>query len=64
METMQVELPEQLYKAVNALVKNGWFRDENEVLCEAVRKFIESFRPSLIEDFILNDVEWGLHGDE
>ena len=32
METVEIELPEQLYKSVNALVKNGWFKDEKEVL--------------------------------
>ena len=64
MQTIEIELPDQLYKGINALVKNGWFRDENEVLCEAVRKFIESYHPELIEKFILEDVEWGLHGEE
>jgi len=28
MQTVQIELPEQLYKSVNALVKNGWFKDK------------------------------------
>ena len=64
MQTIEFELPDQLYKGVNNLVKSGWFRDQNEVLCEAVRKFIESHRPELIEKFILEDVEWGLHGEE
>ena len=64
MQTVQIELPEQLYKSVNALVKNGWFKDEKEVLYEAIRKFVESYHPELIEKFILDDVEWGLHGEE
>lgn len=53
MQTIEIELADQLYKGVNNLVKNGWFRDQNEVLCEAVRKFIESHRHELIEKFIL-----------
>ena len=64
MQTIETELPDQLYNRVNTLVKNGWFRDQNEVLCEAIRKFIESHRPELIEKFLLEDVEWGLHGEE
>ena len=64
METVEIELPEQLYKSVNALVKNGWFKDEKEVLYEAIRKFIDSYHPELIPEFILDDVEWGLHGEE
>lgn len=64
METIEIELPEQLYKSVNALVKNGWFKDEKEVLYEAIRKFIDSYHPELIAKFILDDVEWGLNGEE
>jgi Arc/MetJ-type ribon-helix-helix transcriptional regulator len=28
METIQTKVPEQLYKKAEALVKEGWFRDE------------------------------------
>lgn len=64
MKTVKMEVPERLYKYANILVKEGWFRDEKEVFSEAIRRFLDSHRPELMEKFILDDVEWGLHGRE
>ena len=64
MQTIKTEVPENLYKNITALIKEGWFRDEKEVFSEAIRRFVDSHRPELMEKFVLNDVEWGLHGDE
>ena len=64
MQTIQIEVPEHLYKNIVALIKEGWFRDEKEVFSEAIRRFVDSHRPELMEEFVLNDVEWGLRGDE
>ena len=64
MKTMQTEVPEQLYERAVALVKEGWFRDENEIFSEALRRFLETHQPELMERFIREDVEWGFHGDE
>jgi len=62
MKTIQTEVPEQLYKKAMALVKEGWFRDEKDIFSEAIRRFLDSHRPELMEKFVLDDVEWGLHG--
>jgi hypothetical protein len=64
MKTIQAELPEQLYKKVQSLVKEGWFRDEDVILTEATRRFVETHETELMEKFIREDVEWGLHGEE
>ena len=64
MKTVQMEVPERLYKHAIILVKEGWFRDEKEVFSEAIRRFLDSHRPELMEKFILDDAEWGLHGCE
>ena len=64
MKTVQMEVPELLYKNAIVLVKEGWFRDEKEVFSEAIRRFLDSHRPELMEKFILDDMEWGLHGHE
>ena len=63
MKTVETEIPEQLYKKAVALAKEGWFRDEKDIFAEAIRRFLDSHRPELMEKFILEDVEWGLHGD-
>jgi hypothetical protein len=64
MKTIQTEIPEQLYKKALALVKEGWFRDEKDVFSEAIRRFLDTHRPELMEKFIRDDVEWGLHGHD
>jgi Arc/MetJ-type ribon-helix-helix transcriptional regulator len=64
MKTIQTEIPEQLYKKALALVEEGWFRDEKDVFCEAIRRFLDAHSPALMEKFIRDDVEWGLHGHD
>ena len=64
MKTVKMEVPEHLYKHAGVLVKEGWFRNEQEIFYEAIRRFLDSHRPELMETFILDDVEWGLHGHE
>ncbi|MBI5016657.1 MAG: CopG family transcriptional regulator [Deltaproteobacteria bacterium] len=64
MRTVQAELPEQLYAQASRLVQSGWFRDESEIVYEAMRRFLESHEDLLMEQFVREDVEWGLHGDD
>jgi Arc/MetJ-type ribon-helix-helix transcriptional regulator len=64
MKTIQMEIPEQLYKVADGLVKEGWFRDEKDIFSEAIRRFLDSHRTELMEKFILEDVEWGLQCSE
>jgi Arc/MetJ-type ribon-helix-helix transcriptional regulator len=62
MKTIQVKIPDELYRQMDTLVKEGWFRSQEDVIDEALRRFLESHRPELMEKFIREDVEWGLHG--
>jgi len=64
MKTILTEVPEQLYKKARYLVKvkEGWFRDEKDIFYEAIRRYLETHQPDLMEKFIRDDVEWGLHG--
>ncbi|MDL2124941.1 MAG: CopG family transcriptional regulator [Deltaproteobacteria bacterium] len=64
MKTIQTEVPEQLYRKAQALVSEGWFRDEQNIFSEAIRRFLDTHRPELIEKFVREDVEWGLHGKD
>ena len=64
MKTIQTEIPENLYKGAVALAEQGWFRNEQEVFSEAIRRFLESHQPELMDQFIWDDVEWGLHGED
>ena len=64
LKTVQAQLPERVYQEVKGLVDGGWFRDEGDLLCEALRRFLDTHRPELMERFIREDVEWGLYGQE
>jgi Arc/MetJ-type ribon-helix-helix transcriptional regulator len=64
LKTVHAKIPDKLYKEAESLVKEGSFRDEGELLSEALRRFLDTHRPELMEKFIRDDVEWGLHGKE
>ncbi len=62
--TIKTEVPLGLLTQVQKLVDAGWFRSLDDVMLDALRRFVESHRTELMEEFIREDVEWGLHGDE
>ena len=64
MRTIHTEVPERLYNKVEVLVKEGWFRDEKDIFAEAIRRFLDTHQSELMEKFVRNDVEWGLHGND
>lgn len=60
--TVQAEVPAQLMTEMDALVKQGWFKNTNDLVIDALRRLIETHRPELMEEYLWKDVEWGLHG--
>lgn len=42
----------------------GWFRNEDDMILEGLRRFLDTHRIELMEKFIRENVEWGLHGKE
>jgi len=62
--TIQTDVSVRLLTEMQTLVEAGWFRDMDELMLNALRRFVESHRAELMERFIREDVEWGLHGDE
>jgi Arc/MetJ-type ribon-helix-helix transcriptional regulator len=62
--TIKTEVPLGLLTQVQKLVEAGWFRSLDDVMLDALRRFVESHRTELMEEFIREDVAWGLHGDE
>jgi hypothetical protein len=61
---IQAELPPELLAQARAFVEEGWATDVNELLAEALRRYLESHSSQLSETFIRKDVEWGLKGNE
>ena len=62
--TVQATLPTRLLEQVQTLVAEGWFQDTDDLIADALRRFLDTHRPDLMERYIQEDVEWGLHGEE
>ena len=60
----ETEIPAQLFAELQTLVESGWFRSVDDVVLDALRRFVDSHREELMEDFLRQDVEWGLHGQD
>ena len=61
---IQAELPEELISQAQTFVEEGWATDLNDVLAEALRRYLESHSSKLAESFLREDVAWGLNGSE
>jgi hypothetical protein len=59
---IQAELPEELFRQAQTYVQEGWVADFNELLTDALRRYLESHSAQLTEAFIRDDLEWGLSG--
>lgn len=62
--TIQTALPSELLSRAQAFVDEGWAGNIDELLAEALRRYLESHAADLTEQFLREDVEWGLHGRE
>lgn len=62
--TIQTELPDELISQARSLVDQGWAGDLDELLTDALRRYLESHSSELSESFIRQDVAWGLSGRE
>lgn len=63
-QLIQTEVPVGLLNQAQHLVEAGWFRDLDELVLDALRRFLESHHGELMEEFIRQDVEWGLAGND
>jgi Arc/MetJ-type ribon-helix-helix transcriptional regulator len=61
---LQTEVPPRLLAEMQWLVDAGWFRSLDEVILDALRRFLDSHREDLMQGLLREDVEWGLHGTD
>jgi Arc/MetJ-type ribon-helix-helix transcriptional regulator len=62
--TLNAEIPNQLWQQAQTLVQQGWASNLQEVVNEALRRYLESHQDVLTESYIKEDVKWGLHGED
>jgi Arc/MetJ-type ribon-helix-helix transcriptional regulator len=62
MKTIETKIPDRLDRAIKALVEGGWFATREQVLQEAIRRFLDAHKPELLAQSVRKDVDWGLHG--
>ena len=56
------KLPPALVAQARRYVDQGWAGDFNELLTEALRRYLDSHSLQLAEEFVRQDVAWGLSG--
>ncbi len=59
-KAIRVIVPEELLVGMDDLVEEGWFPSREFIIEKALKKFLNSNRPELLERFFREDVEWGL----
>jgi Arc/MetJ-type ribon-helix-helix transcriptional regulator len=60
--TIETTISDRLDRQIDTLIEQGWFPNRDQVFQEALRRFLDSHRPELMERFIREDIEWGLRG--
>ena len=63
-QSIQAEFPDDLLNQAQTLVDEGWAGDLNEILVDALRRYLESHNSTLTESFLREDVAWGLDGKD
>jgi Arc/MetJ-type ribon-helix-helix transcriptional regulator len=63
-QTVQAEIPDQLFQQAQTLVHQGWAGSFQEIVNDALRRYLESHQEALTEALIQEDVQWGLQGDD
>jgi hypothetical protein len=65
METtlVQANLPPELTARARSYVAEGWAGGFDELLADALRRFLESHASRVTENLVMEDVKWGLHGE-
>jgi Arc/MetJ-type ribon-helix-helix transcriptional regulator len=60
LKAIQLELPDKLAETLDTIVKQGWFRSEEEVLRFALLEFLRGHRLEVLEQFQRDDIAWAL----
>ena len=64
MATLQAEIPQQLWQQAQNMVDRGWVNNLDALVSESLQRYLESHQEAMTEQFIREDVEWGLRGHD
>jgi Arc/MetJ-type ribon-helix-helix transcriptional regulator len=62
--TVKTQVPIQIRKEMQRLITDGWYRSEDDLILDALRRFLSTHRADLLTQQIREDIEWGLYGQE
>jgi hypothetical protein len=62
MTTLHAQLPDRLMQQAQLMIDRGWASSMESLVTESLRRYLESHQEAMTEQFIDEDVEWGLHG--
>jgi Arc/MetJ-type ribon-helix-helix transcriptional regulator len=61
---IETNIPDQLWQQAQNMVKQGLINNMDSLIVESMRRYIESHQQTTSEDFIREDIEWGLRGKD
>lgn len=64
MPTITVEISQQYIQDIQHLVTNGQFKNMDALIEEAVHRYLDSHTDELVEQFVQEDIQWGLYGND
>ena len=59
---IHAEISDQLAQQAQRMVERGWATSVESIVAESLRRYLESHQETLTEQFLREDVEWGLKG--
>lgn len=64
MATLHAEVPLHLWQQAQNMVDRGWVSNLDALVSESLQRYLESHQEAITEQFIREDVEWGLRGHD
>lgn len=64
MATLHAEVPLHLWQQAQNMVDRGWVSNLDALVSESLQRYLESHQEAMTEQFIREDVEWGLRGHD
>lgn len=60
MKQIQVDLPDPVADQLEAMVRTGWFQNEQELVRMAILEFLKGNTLALAEQFQREDIQWAI----